>query len=206
MTRAIFYDTETSGLPQFEKPSEDPGQPHIVQLGACLVDIDTRKVLSTLDVIVRPEGWVIPDEVARVHGITTEMALEVGISESLAVELLLEMTKQAEFRVAHNESFDQRIVRIACKRFFEASNADEWKAGKVQCTAQLSTPILKLPPTARMVAAGRKHSKTPNLGEAYRYFTGRDLVGAHSALVDVHACMEVWFAIQALRQPEAVTA
>lgn len=206
MTIALFFDTETSGLPHFEKPSEDPCQPHIVQLGACLVDIDTRKVLSTLDVIIRPEGWTIPDEVAAVHGITTERAMEVGISESLAVELLLELVKQADFRVAHNESFDQRIVRIACKRFFEESNADEWKAGKVQCTAQLSTPILKLPPTPRMVAAGRKHAKTPNLGEAYRHFTGTELQGAHSALVDVHACMEVWFAIQALRQPEAAAA
>lgn len=49
MNRVVFFDTETSSLPLFKLPSEHPDQPHIVQLGACLVDIDTRKVLSTAE-------------------------------------------------------------------------------------------------------------------------------------------------------------
>jgi NAD(P)-dependent dehydrogenase (short-subunit alcohol dehydrogenase family) len=60
----LFYDTETSGLPMFGQPSEHPDQPHVVQLGACLVDLDPWQTLATLDVMVRPEGWTIPDEVA----------------------------------------------------------------------------------------------------------------------------------------------
>lgn len=205
MNLATFFDTETTGLPLFHEPSEDPRQPHIVQLGACLVDLDTRATLATLDVIVKPEGWTIPDEVAAIHGITTERALSVGVPEALAVELLLEMTK-GRLRIAHNESFDARIVRIACKRHFEEVVAEEWKAGQASCTATLSTPILKLPPTPKMVAAGRRHPKTPNLGEAFRHFTRRELEGAHSALVDVHACMAVWFAIEDQRQLQPVAA
>lgn len=64
MKPILFYDTETSGLPLFHEPSEHPDQPHIVQLGACLVDPDTRRVISTIDLIVRPDGWEIPAEVA----------------------------------------------------------------------------------------------------------------------------------------------
>ena len=75
MTLAIFYDTETSGLPLFKEPSEDPRQPHIVQLAACLVDLDTGQTVSSMDVIVRPNGWTIPDNVAAIHGITTERAM-----------------------------------------------------------------------------------------------------------------------------------
>jgi DNA polymerase-3 subunit epsilon len=63
------------------------------------------------------------------------------------------------------------------------------------CTQALSTPILKLPPTAKMIAAGRRHYKSANLGEAYRHFTGQELAGAHQAMVDVQACMAVYFAI-----------
>lgn len=196
METAIFYDTETSGLPLFKEPSEHPDQPHIVQLGACLVELDTRKVIASLDLIVKPDGWTIPDEVASVHGITTERALAVGVPEALAVELLLEMHKQADVRIAHNETFDARIVRIGCKRFFDDATADDWKAGAAQCTAVLSTPICALPPTEKMRKAGRFHHKTPNLSEAYRHFTGRELVGAHSAMVDVLACMDVFFAIK----------
>ena len=47
-----------------------------------------------------------------------------------------------------------------------------------------------------MLAAGRTHHKSANLGEAYRHFTGKELVGAHNAQVDVQACMDVYFAIQ----------
>ena len=53
MNLALAYDTETTGLPLFKEPSEDPRQPHIVQLGALLVDLDTRKTIASMDVIVR---------------------------------------------------------------------------------------------------------------------------------------------------------
>lgn len=206
MNLAVFYDTETTGLPLFSEPSEDPRQPHIVQIGACLVNMDTRKVISTLDVIVRPDGWTIPDEVSAIHGITTEHAAAVGVPESLAVEMLLELHRAAAFRVGHNESFDARIVRIAIKRHLDDELADEWKAAFAQCTQRLATPILKLPPTEKMKAAKRFHHKSANLTEAYECFTGQPMQNAHSALADVQACMAVWFAIQDQQQPQAIAA
>lgn len=195
---AIFYDFETSGLPLFDQPSDDPGQPHIVQVGAQLVNLDTRVVVQSLDVIVRPNGWSIPDEVSAIHGITTEMAMDLGVSEELAAEMLLELWKPSapRLRIGHNEPFDARIMRIALKRFFDDPTADGWKAGSAQCTQKLSTPILKLPPTEKMRAAGRGHYKSANLREAYEFFTGQKLTGAHNAMVDVDGCKTVYFAIQ----------
>lgn len=195
MNAALFFDTETTGLPLFNEPSEDPRQPHIVQLGAMLVDLDSWKTLATLDVMCRPEGWTIPDEVSAIHGITTEMAADLGVPESLAVEMLLDLVG-SRGRIAHNESFDARIVRIACLRFFEAGQADAWKDGAAECTATMATPIMKLPPTPKMLRAGRRHHKTPNLSEAYLFFTGRTLENAHSALADVQACAAVYRAIR----------
>lgn len=198
MTTAIFFDTETSGLPLFSEPSEHPAQPHIVQLAACLVDLDTRKTLASMDVIIKPDGWTIPDEVAAIHGITTEKAMDLGVHEDLALEMFMGMWA-GRLRIAHNESFDARIIRIAQHRFTtvcDDQQRDNWKAGKTECTQILSTPILKLPPTAKMRAAGRNHHKSANLGEAYKFFTGKDLVDAHSAMADVQACMAVYFAIK----------
>lgn len=203
MNLILAYDTETSGLPLFNEPSEDPRQPHIVQLGALLVDLDSRKTLATLDVIVKPDGWTIPEEVAAVHGITTEMAHDLGVPESVAVQMLLELWAGNRMRLGHNESFDARIVRIAMKRHIDPQDpdlavpaSDEWKAGKATCTQLLSTPIMKLPPTEKMKAARRFHHKSANLGEAYQFFTGKPLQGAHSAIVDVQACLDVFFAIK----------
>lgn len=203
--RALFYDTETSGLPLFNDPSEDPRQPHIVQLGARLVDLDTRKVISTIDVITEPAGWEIPEEVAAVHGITTEHAKAVGIPEVFALHVLARLWAVAHVRIAHNETFDARIVRIGLKRYAEDDvlDPDVWKDGAAECTARMSTPILNLPPTAKMIAARRNHPKTPNLREAFKFFTGRDLEGAHSALVDVDACMTCYFAMKDREQQAA---
>lgn len=194
MKLALAYDTETTGLPLFKEPSEHPDQPHIVQIGACLVDLDTRIVHSTLDLIVLPDDWHIPDEVAAIHGITTDIALQVGVSEAKAVEMLLCLWRQADFRIAHNEQFDARIVRIALMRYFGEDAANDWKAGPAQCTQKIATPILKLPPTEKMVAANMRGPKSANLGEAYAHFMGKPLEGAHNAIVDVRACLDVFLA------------
>lgn len=209
MKPALFYDTETTGLPLFEQPSDHPDQPHIVQLGALLIDLDTRRELSSLDIIVRPHGWVIPEEVSKIHGITHEMAMDCGVPERIAVDMLVELWDLGEReRIAHNESFDARVLRIALKRHRDPQQADgtvpisdRWKAAPAQCTARMATPIMKLPPTDRMRAARRFHPKTPNLGEAYRHFTGQELDGAHNAMVDVRACAAVFFAMTSADAP-----
>lgn len=201
MNPVLVYDTETQNLPQWSLPSEHPDQPHIVQLAAVLVDLDTRRELASMDVIVKPKGWTIPAEVSAIHGITQEHALDVGIPEETAVEMLLSLWAQRT-RIAHNESFDARIVRIACMRH-APEFADPWKAGRAECTQLLSTPILKLPPTDKMKAAKRFHHKSANLGEAYEFFTGRKLENAHSAMADTRACLEVFHAVKNWRSAEA---
>lgn len=207
MNLALAYDTETTGLPLFSEPSEDPRQPHIVQLAAALVDLDTRRTVASMDVIVRPDGWTIPDDVAAIHGITTERALDVGVPAPMALNLLLELWGRSSKRIAHNEPFDARLVRIALLRHIvsdpEAEINTRWKAGPAECTQALSTPILKLPPTEKMKAARRFHHKSANLGEAYQHFTGKVLENAHTAMADVQACIAVYCAIQDLRQREA---
>ncbi len=195
--RGLFYDTETTGLPLFDMPSEDPRQPHIVQIGAALVDLESRRRLATIDLTIQPDGWVIPDDVAAVHGITTSHAEAIGVPESMALDLLLELQGRADVRIAHNEPFDARIVRIAIERLLGNDDglADDWNGRASFCTARAATPIMALPPTARMRAVGRHHHKTPKLSEAYKFYTGRDLDGAHNAMVDVDACIEVYFAM-----------
>jgi DNA polymerase-3 subunit epsilon len=128
--RAIFLDTETQGLPLFSEPSEHPRQPHIVQLAALLVDVETRKTLASLDLVINPVDWEIPDDVAKIHGITTEYARDVGVREEHAVELLIQLWKRADFRVAHNEQFDARIVKIALHRHFPSGYGCDPTSGR----------------------------------------------------------------------------
>lgn len=191
----LVWDTETTGLPLFNEPSLDERQPHIVQLAAILVDLDTRKTISSMDLIVRPDGWTIPDEVAAIHGITTEYALDVGAPEYEVVRLF-RWLGEGRVHVAHNSSFDERIMRIALKRYCGESAADEFKAHEFECTMKMATPICAIPPTDKMAKAGFTKYKPPNLREAYRHFNGLDFDGAHNAMADVQACRAIYFAIK----------
>lgn len=196
MKPIMFFDTETSGFPLWSERSSDPKQPHIVQAAAVLVDADTRETISSFDLIARPDGWEIPDEVAKIHGITTWRAELVGISERQIVSAVYEFALIAQRRIGHNEAFDARIMRIALKRFTNNETADSWKNMASECTQKLATPIMKLPPTEKMKAAKRFHHKTANLSEAYEFFTGKKLEDAHSAMADAVACMDVYWAIK----------
>ncbi len=178
-TLLLGYDTETTGLPVWKEPSGSENQPHLVQLGAVLVDSVTKKVVQSMDVIIKPDGWVIPDEVAAIHGITTEKALAVGIPEKLALEMFLAMRGDAE-RVAFNKTFDQRIIRIAAKRYLDEAAQDKWAVKEDHhCAMRM----------ARADIGG----KQPKLVDAYRHYTGKELVDAHSAMADTKACMDVYF-------------
>ena len=206
MNLAIFYDTETTGLPDFKAPSDSEQQPHIVQLAAAMVDLDARKMVQSFDLIIRPDDWHIPREVSDIHGITYELAMDVGVSEEEALNTFLAMIETPESkqlapvfhkRIAHNCSFDDRIMRIAFKRYIDDEDfPDLFKKSESFCTMKAATNIVQCPPTARMKAAGRFHYKNPNLGECVEHFFGRTLEGAHNAMVDVQACIDVYFAIQ----------
>lgn len=197
----LYYDTETTGLPEWRAPSDAEHQPHLVQLAAVLLDDDERE-RAAVNVIIRPDGWEIPNEAVATHGITTEVAMACGVPEALAVRLLVSLWKRADVRIGHNERFDARIMRIAMKRAGAsmAEMADEWQASKAVCTMRMATPIVDLPPTAKMIAAGFNKPKAANLGEAYQHFMGRPLDGAHDAMVDVRACMAIHRAMTTLAE------
>lgn len=196
--RVLFYDTETTGLPDFKKPSDDPCQPRITQLCAELCDDKTGEVLAVLNTLIGPDEWTIPEELEKLTGITTEKCKVVGLAMDMVLPLFIDLWSKADVRVGHNESFDMRMVRIELFRHkaYGEQFADKWKAGKAYCTMGSSQAILNLPPSERMIASGRRGPKPPNLSEAYQHFTGHPLENAHNAAVDVMACKAVYFALK----------
>lgn len=196
----LFFDTETTGLPDFKARSNDPSQPHLVQLAMLLCD-DAGAEIEAHNVIIKPDGWVIPDEVARIHGITTAIALEKGIPETDAVAMFVLAQAKAGLRVAHNESFDRRIMRIAMTRAgIDRPDIEAIEARASYCTCTKATPIVNLPPTARMLAAGFTKAKQAKLSECIIHFFNEELDGAHDALVDVRACARVFFHLRSLQE------
>lgn len=193
-----FFDTETTGLPNFKGRSNDPDQPHLVQLAIIEVD-DTGAEITVHNMIIKPDGWTVTPEVTAIHGISHERAMDEGIPEKDAVAAWVLSQAACSLRVAHNESFDRRIMRIAMTRAGIARDMIEAiEARPAYCTCNAAKPIVNLPPTDRMMAAGFTSPKAPKLEECLRHFFAEDMVGAHDALIDVRACARVYWHLRSL--------
>ena len=189
----LFWDTETTGLPDWRSPSNAPQQPHLVQLACVLCDDDGNN-LERWQTIVKPgRGAKMQPEALKAHGISLERAHDEGIDAGVAVDAMMDMAARSRAMVGHNISFDVRIMRITTTR----THRFKWEPRiPTECTMKLATKIVNLPPTPKMIAAGFNKPKNPNLGECVRFFFNEELEGAHDALVDVDACKRVYFAIQ----------
>jgi DNA polymerase-3 subunit epsilon len=188
--RILFFDVETSGLPNFNERARHPSQPHLVQFAS--IYRDGSGVDEIYSQIIKPDGWIIPDDVAEIHGITTERAIAEGIPEAEVAGYFLSKMKEVDLMVAHNDTFDRFLMRIACRRFDLITDDDDlwWKQFPRFCTMRAMENICKLPGKF----AGKY--KWPKLTEAYQHAFGRPLEDAHDALADVRACAEIYFWLQ----------
>ena len=113
----LFFDTETTGLPKrWNAPVTDVDNwPRLVQL-AWIVSDNEGNTLRSRNVIVRPEGFTIPWEVSRVHGITTAIAMEKGVDLQGVLEEFSKEIDESQVLVGHNISFDECIVGAEFER------------------------------------------------------------------------------------------
>lgn len=194
----LTHDTETTGFPDWKSPSESEHQPHIVDICAMLWTPD-GELVDEIEFMIKPDGWVIPDDVAELHGITTEIAQANGIDEIEALAAYGQIHKRASLRVAHNVAFDDRIIRIGIMRFFGEAPAERYKEKPKFCTALKSKPVCQLPPTEAMKATNFKNTfKTPSLPEALKFLCDEDMEEAHRARPDTESCAKIYFALRKL--------
>lgn len=181
----LIFDSETTGLPLWREPSDDPRQPHIVDLACSLFD-NTGAEVERYDTIINP-GVEIPDDVARLHGITTEIAREQGEQPDVALVNFMALYRQADLVVGHNVSFDIRMVRILSARV----TGEKWDCDlPTFCTMRRTTNICKIP------SANQRHPKDwkwPRLTEATKHLFGDELADAHRARPDCDAAARIYF-------------
>lgn len=186
----LFFDTETTGKGNFRAPASHPSQPHIVQLAAILFE-DGGTERGTLSVLIKPDGWIIPDEAAAIHGITTEMALAGGIPIMSALAVFSNFLHLTDRIVAHNIDFDTLIVSADLARLTSpgARKCEErLKVTPMYCTMKNTMQICQLP-------GQYGDYKWPKLTEAHKHLFGADIEGAHDAMADVRACARIYFEI-----------
>lgn len=183
-----ILDCETSGLPKYNLPADDPAQPHVAAVALILVD-EQFKIEREYEALIRPEGWEMEPGATAVNGLSTEHLLENGIPVLSALPVYTDAIDEGRVIVAHNCRFDTKCMRGELRR---ANIDDRFDKTRTICTMQACVGVVKAAPTNSMMAGGRKTFKMPKLAEAYRHFFKRDFDFPHSALADARACLEIF--------------
>jgi len=183
-TKYLFFDTETTGIPQdYKAPCTDTDNwPRLVQLGWILTDSRGNE-LRRGNRIVRPEGFEIPTAASDVHGITTERALAEG--EPLRDVMLAfgADLNESGWLVGHNIDYDLHVVGTEYYRL--GYDHRIMFARPYVCTMQATLAFCNIP--------GKYGPKWPRLQELYVRLFGREFDGAHDAMADISATKECFF-------------
>lgn len=179
----LVFDTETTGMIQWNLSDMDPRQPKLVQLGCILFDSNNNEVAAVKTLVIPLAK--IEDKAFEAHGISFEEAKNLGVSNENIIELFCDLVDIADVVVAHNAAFDVKVMRHAA---YNAKIQDDIFIGKeIRCTKEATTNILRIPSTFK-----KGGYKWPSLQECMTYFFKEDIIGAHDAMVDVKACARIY--------------
>ena len=175
--RLLFFDTETTGVPLNYKASSSDTKnwPRLVQLAWVLTDEEGNRI-HTGNLIVKPEGFIIPTDATRVHGITTQRANEEGVPLAEVIEQFKADLDVATYIVGHNIEFDKKIMGAEMIRL---GMKDIMDSKKSYCTMQSSINFCKI--------LGKYGYKYPKLQELYKKLFGTEFDNAHDAMNDIEA-------------------
>ena len=173
----LIFDTETTGLPKnWKAPVTDlENWPRLVQLAYLVYDFDGNLIHSCNE-IVKPNGFVIPIDASKVHGITTDIANQRGSKIEEVFELFSIHLKRAKVIVAHNMAYDEKIIGSELIRLGLENTLDSKE--KI-CTMESTVDLCKID--------GPYGYKWPKLEELHRFLFNQDFEGAHDAMADIQA-------------------
>ncbi len=176
----LIFDTETTGLPKrYNAPvSDSDNWPRCIQIAWQLHDA-MGNLIEHQDYLVQPEGFNIPFDAEKIHGISTELATAEGISLKEVIEKFKTALSKTKFLVGQNVGFDLNIM-----------GAEFFRLG-------IENPLPNLPvldtcteTTAQLcqISGGRGGKfKLPTLTELHEFLFNEPFFEAHNATADVEA-------------------
>ena len=184
----LFFDTETTGLPKnWKAPLSDlDNWPRMIQIGWILCNEQGDRI-DVDGYIIKPEGFTIPKDATKVHGISTERAIAEGVALEEVLAKFNELIDRSDCIVAHNISFDEKIV---CAEFLRKGIETAFAQKNQLCTMNAATNYCKIP--------GPYGYKWPKLSELHIKLFGLDFNEAHDASVDINATAKCFWEMRRL--------
>lgn len=191
----LVYDCETTGLAHGTDYT-DPNMPFLASIAAILYDEEAHRIIASINSMIQPDGWTMPEEAGRVNGLTNEALQRLGVPAPALFPACIALMFKADLRVAHNVDFDSKVIAAALWRHVAKESSAEtahetvkaWLALPSYCTMQESKNFVK-------ALDKRGRIKYPKLTEAYKFFFDKELDRAHSANADAVAALEIYLAL-----------
>ena len=182
----LIFDTETTGLPKnWKAPITDTDNwPRCIQIAWQLHDA-MGNVLEHQDFLVSPDGFNIPYDAEKIHGISTDLALEQGISLQNCLEKFNIALQKTKFIVGQNVGFDLNIMGCEFHRLGVETNLADLPI--LDTCTEVTAQLCQIP-------GGRGGKfKLPTLTELHEYLFGVGFGEAHNATADVEATTRCFF-------------
>lgn len=182
----IIFDTETTGLPKrWDAPITDTDNwPRCIQIAWQLHDA-MGNLIEHQDYLIKPDGFNIPFDSEKIHGISTELATEQGVPLTEVLVKFNEALAKAKFVVGQNIGFDINIMGSEFYRYGVDSVMSSMPV--LDTCTEVTADLLKLP-------GGRGgRYKLPTLTELHAYLFGVPFAEAHNATADVEATTRCFF-------------
>ncbi|RAJ19295.1 DNA polymerase-3 subunit alpha [Gelidibacter algens] len=176
----LIFDTETTGLPKrWDAPITDTDNwPRCIQIAWQLHDA-MGNCIEHQDYLVKPEGFNIPYDAEKIHGISTELAQQQGIPLAEVLEKFNIALAKTKFVVGQNVGFDLNIMGAEFHREHVANTLQELPVLDT-CTEHTAS-LCQLP-------GGRYGKfKLPTLTELHEFLFHQPFAEAHNATADVEA-------------------
>lgn len=197
--RALFFDTETTGLPKERNVSatENPlNWPDLVSLSWAVTE--GSKLIRAKSYLVQPKGWTIPEDSIKIHGISQKMAEQDGTDLRQVMKEFIRDLHLVDISIAHNLEFDKNVVIAASLKHLKEEVALRWPPYEF-CTCETGRSICKLA-TFKPSLSGLY--KSPKLSELYihAFKNPPPDVFLHTSLGDVLVLIAAFFKLWTLEQ------
>lgn len=182
----LFFDVSAIGKPKkWKAPLNDPfNWPRMMHLSWLLYNED-RELIDSSDDIIKPEGFVIPEEAEKKHKVTQAEAEDKGVPLKEALQRFKEAIEKAEYVIAHNMNFNEAVV--TCE-FYRKNLSHVLAAADKYCLMQEATWYTKLP-------SKTGGYKWPSLKAIHEKVFEAQYANAGHALADVSAVVVCFFAL-----------
>jgi len=176
----LIFDTETTGLPKkWSAPLTDfDNWPRAIQVAWQVHDL-SGKCISNQSYIVYPDGFSIPYDSEKIHGISTQLGKKIGVEISFVLDKFHEDLERSKFICGHNLNFDEKILGSEYLRSKGTNPLQDFP--KIDTCTEETAGIC-------MLTGGRgRKFKLPTLMELYKHLFNEKFESAHNASADVEA-------------------